>query len=869
MGLLGRLFGNVKQQRLDEEIRAEQEYHRELAAREMEADGMSPDEARRASRLRFGNVALAQEDTRRQDLLPWLDDFWRELRIALRGLRRSPAYSMVVIAALGLGVGANTAIFSLAHGILFRALPHPDPDQLAFIYTKMPNGRRTWANYEDIQDWKKDSRSFRHIAAWVSQSANLTGIGEPDRLRAGFVSSDFFQTVGIQPMGRGFLAEELAKNGARAAVASWGLWQQKFGGRQDFLGSKVNLNGEPYTVVGIMPKEFLFPLDDIDVWMPYTTWPAYEPGRASINAGAIGRLNPQVSLQTAQHELNARARALSTQYPDSNKDRVGVEVMTFHAMLVQDLKPLLWILGGAVLMALLVACANIATLTVSRVLTRGRELSIRTALGARRGRLLVHVFSEQLILSAVGAVLGLLVAYWFTKLAAVTEMLPAMANPRVDWPVAAACAGLSVAAALLTGPLPVVSLLRGKLLDVSASSRGGTETIAANRTRRALVAVSIALSVMLLAGAGMLLRSFQALANVDPGFQPDHLLTMEYRMPQTKYTEDSMRVDFHRRVAEAAARVPGVRSATVMMALPFSGNGSFTPFELPGQTPSRGSEPRAQVNRVDRAYFETMGIPLLKGRGIADADRLGADRVVVVSQSMADRCWPGQDPIGQRVIVKAFGDEPLIVVGVVGDSKHTSLEEESRDKAYLAFAQHPHIFGTLAVRTQGDAAGYATLIRQAVWSVDRDQPVWKVRTMEALMDQRMTMRRLLARLTGSFSLFALLLASIGLYGVVSYSTTRRARELSIRAAMGATRMGLVRLVLGQGLLSMAVGLIAGVGCAILSARWLQNMLFQVKTTDAEPYLMAAGALSLAALAAILLPARKAAAANPVEALRQD
>jgi putative ABC transport system permease protein len=606
--------------------------------------------------------------------------------------------------------------------------------------------------------------------------------------------------------------------------------------------------------------------------MPFTTWPEYKQSRTNINAGAIGRLRPGATLAAAAQELTGRVRALAQQYPETNRERTGAQVMELHELLVQDLRSQLLMLAGAVLLALLVTCANIATLTVSRVLARRRELGIRAALGAGRARLMGHLFSEQLLLSFGGGVLGLLLAYWFTHLALLSNFLPPVMTPRVEWPVAVFGLALAMLAAVLTGPLPAISLLRGTALDVSAGGRSNSEHRSANRTRRLLVTASIAISVILLSGAGLLVRSFNAVAGIDLGFDPGNLLTLEYRMPLIKYPKPDQQIEFHRRVAEEVSSLPGVRAASVMLALPFSGNGNFAPYEVVGGAPvPAGSEPRAETNRVDPRYFETMGVPVLRGRVFTPADRRGSQRVAIISKSMAEHCWPGEDPLNRQLVLlrREAGAAPFTVVGVVGDSKHANLEEESKDKAYVPFAQVPHIFGTLAVRTSGAAMGYAGAVRRAVWRVDKDQPVWKVRTMESLIDMSVTNRRLLARLMSGFSTFALLLAALGLYGVMSYSVARRAKELGIRAAMGASRRILVATVVGEGMRDMAIGLALGLAGAIPAARVLRDQMFQTQVTDAEPYVFAVLALVIAALFATAIPARRVAAINVADILRQD
>lgn len=872
MAFLQRLLGSFRRTSLHREVLEEQQHHIELAARELESQGFTKQEARRRAALQFGSEAYALEETRRQDLLPWLEDLAGDYRIAWRSLRRSPSYSLVVLIALALGIGVNTAVYSVVESVLLRGLPYPDSDRLVSIFTKTANGGRTWANLDDMQDWARDSKIFSSIAGWVSQTVNLTGTGEPDRLRGGFVTDNFFTTLGIAPViGRSFTGAESVPGGPRVVISSWGMWQTRFGGRPDFLNSKINLNGEAFTVIGILPKHFDLAFDPNDVWLPFPTWPPYRPGREMINAAALGRLRPSVTYETAQQELNVRAQALAQHFPDTNRDRVGVSVLSLQETLAEDLRPQLMILAGAVLLALLVACANIATLTVSRVLTRSSELTVRAALGAGRLRLLAHLFSEQFLLCAGGGALGLLLAYWFTKLSVVANVLPTMMAPRVDWKVAFVCLGLTVVAAVVTGPLPAFSLILRKTLDVSRGGRS-SETRSAINTRRLLVTASVALSIMLLSGAGLMVRSFNRISGVDPGFDPDNLMTLEYRMPRTRYPEREQQIDFHRRVAQEASAIPGVRSATVMMALPFSGNGNFGPYRIVGRAPAqKGSEPRAQLNRVDEHFFDAMAIPLLRGRAFSPADDLRSRPVVVISSSMAERCWPGEDPLNRQLVVSPDRPDQLAatVVGVVGDTKHSSLEEESREKAYVPFAQHPHIFGTLAVRTASDPASYASAIRKAVWRVDPDQPVWKVRTMSSLIDGSISKRRILANVMSGFSAFSLLLATIGLYGVISYTIARRAREFGIRAAMGASRSMLVRAVVGEGMRNIAAGLLLGMVCAIPASRLLRAQVYEVSVTDPQPYVAALIGIIGAALLAILLPARRAATISPASILRQD
>jgi putative ABC transport system permease protein len=773
-----------------------------------------------------------------------------------------------------LGIGANTAIFSLVHGVLVRPLPYPDSGQLVMIYRTHPEkDRRTWASLADLEDWQRESRSLTHLAGWLSQSANLTGIGEPDRVRAAFVSANFFDMIGVQPeQGRGFRAGEDVPHAAKLVVLSYGTWSQKFGGTAA-LGSAIHLNGEPYTLVGVMPRGFEFPWDKIDVWMTSPHYPNYDRKRGGSFVGAFGRLKPSVTAAEAQAELTPIARRAATAYPESNSEWPATQVIGLHESVVQDLKPLILILWGAVGFVMLIACANLANLALSRVLTRQNELSVRRALGATAGQLVRHLLTESLLLSLGGWIAGSGLALLATRGLALgaERFLPAGMAVQVTWQVLTFAFALSIMSGVAFGVLPAWHIARNRSNPLVENGRSG-EGRRRGWMRRGLMIAAVAVSVILVTGAGLLIASFRGISGIDPGFKPDHLLTLEYRMPKNRYPQPEQQAGFHRRVMEEVGRLPGVQSATVAMAMPFSGNGSFDAFEVDGQpAPAKGSEPRAQVNRADPRYFETMSLPLLEGRVFSENDQLGGQAVAVVSQSLARRFWPGESAIGRAVRLRVDGGEPRThaIVGVVGDSKHNALEEQSKEKIYVAFRQHPHIFGALAVRTRGEPMSFAPAVRRAVWAVDKDQPMWKIQSMESMINRSISYRQVFAWVLSGFSVFALMLAALGIYSVLAYSTGQRTREIGVRMALGERSGSILRSVLWQGLRIAAIGVAVGLAGALTLSRTLEAFLFQIRATEPSTYIISALTLGLIAAIACAIPAWRASRIDPLRALRQD
>lgn len=797
---------------------------------------------------------------------------WQDLRYGARMLAKKPGFTLLIIITLALGIGANTAIFSAVNAVLLRPLPFEQPEQLVMAYTSTPQEERNFVAYPDLQDWQQQSQSFSQLAGFVPQSVNLTGRGEPARLVGGFATANFFALLKVTPLlGRDFQTGEDKPGAAGVAILSYGLWQTRFGADAQVIGQTVTLNNQPFTIVGVLPAEFAFPQSEVEVWMPLPFYPNFSLDRSRASAGVLGRLHPGVTRAQAQAELATIAGRLAAQYPDTNKDR-RVTLVHFQDDLVERVRPSLLVLWGAVGFVLLLTCANIANLLLARAVGRGREMALRAALGAGRVRLVRQLLTETVLLALLGGVLGLLLGLWGIDLMGAqnpVELLP-QADIRLDRTVLGFTLGLSVLTGIVFGLAPALRFSTPDLVEaLKEGGKGAGAGAGRNRLRSALVVVQVAIALILLIGSGLMVKSFRQLTQVAPGFDPHNVLTMEYRVPRNKYPEPRQQWEFHRRVVERVRAVPGVEAAAAVLALPHSGNmgtTTFVPLNLP--EPPQGQEPRAQINRTDEHYFAALRIPLLRGRVFTEHDKADAPPVVVINQTMAQRYWPNQDPVGQAVRLLE-NNVTATIIGVVGDVKHYSLDEPATAQIYTSYPQQPHIFTTLVVRTTSDPLALARAVRGAVWSVDKDQPVWKVRTLEFLLDRSLGSQRFLMWLLTGFSLLALTLAAVGVYGVISYAVTQRTHEIGVRLALGAQRRDIVRLVAGQGMMLAGVGVGIGLIAAFLLTRFLAQLLFNVSPTDPLTFAGVALLLLIVALVACLVPSRRATKVDPMIALRYE
>jgi len=770
-------------------------------------------------------------------------------------------------------VGANTAIFSVVNGVLFKPLPLKEPERLVLVYETTPTIPRSYISVPNLEDYRTGTRSFESFATYVPQSVNLTGGGgEPERVVGAFTPSSFFKTVGVEPaLGRAFLPEDDAEGAGRVAVLGHEMWLRRFGADPSAVGKTLVLNGEPYEVVGVMPEGFGYPISAPDVLLPAQKWPNYEVARSAHNCWVVGRLRPGVTREVAEEELRAVGRRLEEAYPEDNRGR-GVVVIGLHEYVVEDIRPALLLLLGAVGFILLIACANIANLLLARGAARQKEMALRSALGASRARLLRQLLTETLLLALAGGAAGLLLAQWGVDalLALNPAELPAPEGVRLDASVLAFSLGLSAVAGFIFGVVPALQLSK---TDVSRAlkegGRGAGEGSQRARLRGTFVVSQVALSLVLLVGAGLLLNSFYRLLNVSPGFDPRNLLTMEYRLPRNRYPEGAQQWRFHREVAERVARVPGVESAAIVRGLPFSGNGGTVTYVLPDRpAPARGQEPRAYENAIDPNYLRTVGLPLLRGRNFDERDTAQTAPVVLVNRLMAEQLWPGEDPLGKQI---QFLEAKVTasVVGVVGDAKQYDIGEPQRPQVYTSYAQNPHIFGTLVVRSRVEPLSLVQTVKGAVWSIDPEQPVWKVRTLEHLLSVNVADRRFVLWLMTCFAGLAVLLTALGIYGVVSYTVAQRTHEIGIRMALGAEGRDVLRMVLGRGMRLALLGVGAGLVAAFGVTRLMAGLLYGVSATDPLTYAAVALLLAFVALVACYIPARRATKVDPLVALRYE
>ncbi len=858
--------------RKDEDLDAEIRGHLEEAIRDRIARGESPDEARANAMREFGNVGLVKEVTR--EIWGWslFERLLQDVRYGLRMLRKNRGFAFVAILTLALGIGANTAIFSVVNAVLLRPLPYDHAEQLVMVYTRTPREARQEVSWPDLQDWQAQNQSFSDLAAFVPQSVNLTGRAEPGRVIGGFVSANFFRLLRVNPaQGRSFLPGEDEAGAARIAIVNYAVWRDRFGADPTLVGQPVTLNGQVFTIVGIMPAGFRSPYSEVDVWLPIQFHPGFSSDRKAGTMEVLGRLKPAVSIRQAQTEMETLAARLAQQYNATNAER-SVNILGLQSLLVESVQGKLWVLFAAVGFVLLIACANVANLTLSRALTRQREMALRAALGASRPRIMRQLLIESSLLALAGGLLGLALGKW--------GMDALVANSGVNLPAGVTVTfdpyvfGFTFALAVLTGiGFGMVPALRLSRPDLSHVLQEGARTSGlgktGNRFRDSLVVAQVALAFVLLIGAGLMVRSLVQLLRVNPGFDAANLLTLEYRLPRNKYPDPQQQWRFHQQVVANVTALPGVQSAAVFFSVPNGAGIETAEFILPdrGAAPE-GQGPQAQINRADPHYFRTMNIPLRKGRVFTEQDQPQTPPVIVINETMARRFWPEEDPIGKAVTLPS-SKLAATVIGVVGDVKHNGLAEPPQPQIYLAFAQNPHIFASLAVRTSTDALGFSQAVRNAIWAIDKDQPVWKVRTMEFLLHRSNSSPRFLMQVLTALAILALVLAAVGIYGVLSYAVSQQTRDFGIRLALGAQARDILTLVLKRGLGLALLGGLLGFLASLAMTDLLRGLLFDVTATDPLTFGAIAVLLTLVALLACYLPARRATKVDPMLALRQE
>jgi putative ABC transport system permease protein len=794
-----------------------------------------------------------------------------DIRYALRSLHRHRVFALTAILTLGLGIGANTAIFSAVNGVLLRPLPYPDPDRILTIWGHHSAIGRESASLPDFLDWRK-ARSFSGMAAWANAAFTVTGTGEPEVVSGALVTPNYFRVLGAPvPLGRDFRDDE-ARGAARVVVLSQGYWQRAYGGRPDVVGSQITLGGVPYTIVGAGARGLALPAE-VDVWAPFQTDTTL--GRRNDFLQVIGRLAPSATAETAQVELATIARRLEAEYPASNAGW-GVELIGLHERIVGEIRPALLVFLGAVALVLLIACANVANLMLVRVAARERELTIRAALGASRRRLVRQLLTESVLLALAGGVLGLGLAVWGVSALRALDpgTLPRLDEVRLDARALAFALVLSVGTGLLFGVVPAVRArrfdLRGGLAEGGRALSGARS---AARTRSALVLAEVALASVLLVGAALLLRSFVGLTRVDPGISVDGILTARVTLPRFRYDDPARQVAFADALLDRARALPGVASAALGSAAPVDDAVPYWAIALAGvEQPPPDVVQDAVVYRASPEYFHTFGLPLIRGRLFEAADRADRTPVAIVSQGLAQRYWPGRDPVGSRL---TFGDPTdsatswMTVVGVVGDVRQDGAVSPAYPQIYVPFAQLSNRSVVVALRTGRNPLALAAPLKRALAGVDPSLALSEVTTMEQRVASTLARPRVNAALLAGFAASALVLAALGIYGVIAYSVVQRTRELGIRVALGASADAVLGMVMRQGLTPVMIGLAIGLGVAAVGSRVLRSLLYGVTATDLATYGAVAAFLTAVAAAASYVPARRAARSDPVQALRAE
>jgi predicted permease len=868
-------FRRRRERELDEEIRA----HVRMAAAERVARGEAPEAAETAARRELGNEALVKEVTRAQWRFPRLSEVARDVRYGFRMLRRSPGFAAVAVLTLALGIGANTAILSVVNAILLRPLAYADPERLVVLLHRIGNPVAP-ANF---LDWKARSRSFQSMGAAEVWSANLTSGDTPEKLSALRMTPEILPMLGVSPLvGRFFSEDEASAGRDHVVVLSHGLWKRRFGGDPGVVGSTVTLNGESYAVIGIMPPDFMFApfwATDSEMWAPLDLHERAS-SRENSSLRVFARLKKDISVAASSREIAAVTGALEREFPGTNRE---VHVIPLQEKVVGNVRPALLVLLGAVGLVLLIACANVASMLLARSSARQREIALRAAIGAGRGRLIRQLLTESLVLSGVGGAAGIALGALGLKalLAVAPESVPRLHDVHLDLRVLFATFGVSVLTGIAFGLAPALQASATRIqhaLKEGGASGAGRE---GGRLRRVFVALEVAVALVLLVGAGLMVRSFVALQRIDPGFDPRGVVTLEVSVTGTGQAAPGRRAVLYPEILERFRALPGVRAAGAINHVPIAGDVWGLPFRIEGRPrPRPGESPVTVYRAVLPGYFSAMRLPILRGRDVSLADTADSAGVVLVNEFLATHTWPGEDPIGKRIAVDGPDDNPtwITVVGVVKNAVRSGWSEGPDNEAYLAFLQRPRLtdslqsqdaYATFVARTDGDPAALAPSLRAAVRSLDPTLPVSAVQTMPEIVSQANSRARFQTWLLAVFAAAAALLAAVGIYGVMSYAVSKRAREIGVRMALGAKPSEVLRRIVGQGMTVAAAGAVAGIAAALMLTRLMRSLLYGVPPTDLVTYAAVAAGLLAIALVASYVPARRAARIDPAAALRAE
>ncbi|HEY0078083.1 MAG TPA: ABC transporter permease [Pyrinomonadaceae bacterium] len=818
-----------------------------------------------------------------------METLWQDLQYGVRMLLRTPGFTVVAVLALALGIGANAAIFSVVNAVLLRPLPFADPERLMLVGEVNNNQKGAEeqigispANYLDYRD---DNQSFESLAAFsmtARSGFNLGGAGDPERVTSANVSANFFSTLGVNPIhGRHFRPEEQKQGNHRSVMLGHALWQRRFGGDPSIVGQTIQINGFGYVVVGVMPKDFQFPTKDVlpalqtlqqpvEAWVPLSIPDADWTARGSRFMYALGRLKPGVSIEQANADLNSIAGRLAEQYKQNMG--WGGKVVSLQEAMTGSIKLALLVLFGAVGFVLLIACANVANLLLARAATRQKEIAIRVALGAGRARLVRQLLTESFILALAGGLLGLLLAIWGAGvlISISPQNIPLPSQFGLDARVVAFTLSVSCLTAVIFGLVPALQASRVDLNETIKEGGGRSSSGSGKRVRDVLVIAEIALAVVLLVGAGLMVRSFVRLENVSPGFEPKNLLTLQYTLSASKYPDDPEVIAYNRQLIERVQALPGVEAVSGTTVLPLGKASNYTSFEIEGRPPQPpGQFLLAEHVGIFADYFRTMRVPVLKGREFTEQDTKQSAPVVIINEAMAREFWPNEDPIGQRIRIDYDRGLAREIVGVAGNVRNFGLDADPKPEMYVSQDQFPFQATFLVVRTTGEPKNLSAPVLREATALDKDQPIYSIRSMEEILDASLAKQRFSMLLMTCFALVASILAAVGLYGVIAYSVTQRTHEIGIRMALGAQQSDILRLIVGHGLRLALVGVAIGLFGAFALTRIIESLLYGVSTTDPTTFGLIALALVTVALLSSFIPARRATKIDPMVALRYE
>ncbi len=890
MAFFSRIASLFRSRRLDQELEEEQRAHISMRTEELMAQGVPAQEARLRALRAFGNRALLKEETRDAELFRWLETLTQDIRFGIRQLRRNPGFTAVALLTLALGIGANTAMFSVVNAVLLRPLPFPEPQRIMSLRTLSTRNGAPQPNslsYPDYHEYREGNRSMEAVASYYDNYLSLTGVGEPAMLRGQVVGADLFKILGVKPaLGRGFLPADDAP-GQHVAIISNLLWKKRFHSDSGMIGRGISLSGKEYTIVGVAPEGFQFPIQaqPTEVWV--TVARDYEPEspsekpvgeqRGAHFLSVIGRLKPGVTREQAETDLSAIARALSAQYPDQNKYYTAVRVEELLRSMVGDTRTPLTILLAAVGFVLLIACANVANLVLARSNGRSTEIAVRAALGASRGRIVRQLTTEAIMLSVGGAVLGALLAKWAVSatVGLYPQNLPRIAEVSIDGRVLLFIAGLAILTGILFGLAPAVHASRRNLNErMREGLRGAVGDSAHSRMRSVLVVAETAIGVMLLIGAGLLIRSLNRLSHVDLGLNPDHLLTAYFGLSEKRYNADQQD-RFYQELMDKLRSLPGVTAAAGTQQLPLGNDDWSISFDVVERRVPESQQPSAAFYNVTSGFFETLQIPLLAGRTFNRSDTRISKPVMIINQEFANKYFPSENPLGKMVEIGVGEGKARArwktreIVGIVGNFRATDLSQPARAAFFVPMPQL--IWGppTLVLRVAGDPNALVSSLRRVLAGMDPDAPLFEIKTMEDYLVLDLGRARFQTALLSLFAGIALLLTAIGLYGVVAYGVAQRTHEIGVRMALGASRKDVLQMVLNQGLLLTFLGVAVGVLGALGLAKFIESLLYQILPRDPATYLVVCVTLGVVALLASYIPAMRAIRVDPVVALRYE